>query len=90
LDFDKINRFKLSFVIKTDLSSDEVRKQITLNAKKTLSPDLVGRYIELFDEIFTLNELNNILNWVQGSHELIAQLKNIVVNNFKLEYGLLE
>jgi hypothetical protein len=90
LDFDKINRFQLGFVIKTDLTSNEVRNKISSTAQKTLSPDLVQRYISLFDEIYTLNELRNILDWVQKSHELIAQLKEIIINCFKLEYGLLD
>jgi hypothetical protein len=90
LDFDKINRFQLSFVIKTDLTSDEVRDQISSTAQKSLSPDLVQRYVGLFDDIYTLNELRSILDWVQKSHELIAQLKEIIINCFKLEYGLLD
>lgn len=90
LDFDKINRFGLSFVIKTELSSGEVREQITINAQKSLGAELVVRYINLFDDIYTLNELKSILDWVQKSHELITQLKEIIINCFKLEYGLLD
>lgn len=90
LDFDKINRFELSFVIKTDLSSDEVREQIANNAQRSLDAELVARYINLFDDIYTLNELKSILDWVQKSHELIIQLKEIIINCFKLEYGLLD
>lgn len=90
LDFDKINRFELSFVIKTELSSDEVREQIKINAQKSLGAELVVRYINLFDDIYTLNELKSILDWVQKSHELIIQLKEIIINCFKLEYGLLD
>ncbi|KZY62510.1 type II restriction endonuclease [Oleiphilus sp. HI0061] len=90
LDFDKINRFSLSFVIKTDLSEADVRKEIEANAKKELKEDLVDLYISLFDEIYTVNELKEILTWVSQSHELISQLKEIVINCFKLEYGLLD
>jgi hypothetical protein len=90
LDFDKINRFQLSFVIKTELSSDEVREQISINAQRSLDAELVVRYINLFDDIYTLNELKSILDWIQKSHELITQLKEIIINCFKLEYGLLD
>lgn len=90
LDFDKINRFQLSFVIKTDLTSDEVRSQISSAAQKLLTRDLVQRYVGLFDDIYTLNELRSMLDWIQKSHELIAQLKEIIINTFKLEYGLLD
>lgn len=90
LDFDKINRFQLSFVIKTELSSDEVREQIESTAQKSLDAKLVARYIRLFDDIYTINELKSILGWIQQSHELIIQLKEIIINCFKLEYGLLD
>jgi hypothetical protein len=90
LDFDKINRFQLSFVIKTERSSDEVREQISSNAQRSLDAELVVRYVNLFDDIYTLNELKSILDWIQKSHELITQLKEIIINCFKLEYGLLD
>jgi hypothetical protein len=90
LDFDKVNRFSMSFVIKTGLTTQEVREQIEKNAKNDLSEALVNKYIVLFDDIFTTNELRRILDWVSSSHELTAQLKDIVINCFKLEYGLLD
>jgi len=90
LDFDKINRFQLSFVIKTDLTSEAVREQISSTAKKSLPSDLVQRYVSLFDDIYTLNELRIILDWVQRSNDLVSKLKEIIINCFKLEYGLLD
>lgn len=90
LDFDKINRFSMSFVIKTELSKQKVREQIEKNAKNDLAEEVVDKYIQLFDDIFTTNELRSILNWISSSHELISELKAIVINCFKLEYGLLE
>jgi len=90
LDFDKINRFPMSFVIKTELSVLEVRNLIEKNAKNDLDGDIVDKYIQLFDDIFTTNELRSILNWISSSHGLISELKKIVINCFKLEYGLLD
>ena len=90
LDFDKINRFPLSFVIKTGLSMDEVREQILNNAKKEMPLEQAENYVSLFDEIFTLHELKSILDWIKSSDILIKELKEIVINCFKLEYGLLE
>ena len=90
LDFEKINRFSLSFVIKTDMSIDEVRTQIEADASKNMPEAMVSIYIALFDDIFTLNELNSVLDWVKSEPHLIAELKEIVINCFKLEYGLLD
>lgn len=90
LDFDKINKFKLSFVIKTELSASEVIEKIRRDANSVLDPQKVDSYISLFDEIFTLHELREILRYISSSHLRIAQLKEIVINCFKLEYGLLD
>jgi hypothetical protein len=90
LDFEKINRFSMSFVIKTDMSVDEVRTQIKTDAEKIMPDDIVLIYLGLFDDIYTLNELNSILDWVKSTPVLIAELKEIVINCFKLEYGLLD
>lgn len=90
LDFEKINRFSMSFVIKTELSTHEVKDQIEENAKIELGNQVANKYIQLFDDIFTTNELRSILNWISSSHELTAELKAIVINCFKLEYGLLD
>lgn len=90
LDFEKINRYSLSFVIKTELSVDEVREQIASDAKKVMAEEQVSIYTNLFDDIYTLHELKSILDWVKSSSELITELKEIVINCFKLEYGLLD
>lgn len=90
LDFDKVNRFKLSFVIKTDLTISQVREKIKFDAQRALAPDAVNLYVNLFDDIFTINELNEILRRISCSHDFINQLKEIIVNCFKLEYGLLD
>lgn len=90
LDFDKTNRFKLSFVIKTKLRPEQVKERLKLDAQQELPPQTVELYTNLFDDIFTLNELNEILKWVSSSHEAISQLKEIIIDCFKLEYGLLD
>ena len=90
LDFDKVNRFPMSFVIKTDSTVNEVRDQIEKNSLDDLGKDLTNKYMNLFDNIYTLNELRVILDWASSSHDLINNLKEIVVECFKLEYGLLD
>ncbi|WP_298720445.1 hypothetical protein [uncultured Oceanisphaera sp.] len=90
LDFDKINRFPLSFVIKTDLTPDEVREQLRNASISQIGQVQSNQYLSLFDEIYTLNELREILSWVSSNHQLIRELKTIIVNCFKLEYGLLD
>lgn len=90
LDFDKINRFELSFVIKTDKSSEDVRNLIRVNALRVLTKEQVDDYMKLFDEIFTLNELQNILSSFTGNRDKINELKSIIAQAFRVEYGLLD
>ena len=90
LDFDKVNRFPMSFVIKTDLTSEEVRKRIKEDAVQQYSSQQVETYMELFDEIYTLNQLRSILEEIKMSTHSVSTLKEIVVRCFKLEYGLLD
>lgn len=90
LDFDKVNRFPLSFVIKTDLKPDEVREQIRKASTSQIGQVQSNQYLGLFDEIYTLNELREILILVSSNHQLISELKTIIINCFKLEYGLLD
>jgi hypothetical protein len=90
LDFEKVNRFPLSFVIKTNMSIDEVRVQIENDAKKIMSKDKLSIYLNLFDDIYTLHELKSILDWIKSSPKLILELKKIIIQCFKLEYGLLD
>ena len=90
LDFEKVNRFPINFVIKTDLTAKKVRAEIEENALQQYDAQQVEEYMKLFDEIYTLNELRSILEEVKKSSSLVAKLKEIVVQSFKLEYGLLD
>lgn len=90
LDFDKINRYSLSFVIKTDMSASEVRERVASDAIKVMHEELAATYINLFDDIITLNELRAVLEWIKATPELVENLQEIVIACFKLEYGLLD
>lgn len=90
LDFDKINRFPLSFVIKTTLSVDEVKEQIKFTASQEMDDPTVDRYMSLFDDIYTLNELEDYLRELSEDSNSIRQLKETIINCYQLEYGLLD
>lgn len=90
LDFDKVNRFPISFVVKTNLSSSEVRAYIFDQAKSQYSDNLVERYIPLFDEIYTNIDLKKILENISKDFLQLLDLKSIICFQFRLEYGLLD
>ncbi|GGC08950.1 hypothetical protein GCM10011352_39150 [Marinobacterium zhoushanense] len=90
LDFDKTNKFPISFVIKTELDKNSVMKLVREASVKEIGQDKADQYCQLFEEIFTLNELSSILNWIGESEELLKQLQKTIIESFKLEYGLLD
>ncbi|MBY7944997.1 hypothetical protein KW479_12890 [Vibrio fluvialis] len=89
LDLDKMSRFAITFVIKTDKTVSEVLNKIRQDANKAMDTSLVERYMGLFEEVITLNELNSALNEVLQSGQQ-AELKQTVIDNYKLEYGMLD
>ncbi|WP_145602783.1 type II restriction endonuclease [Yersinia intermedia] len=90
LDFDKINRFPISFVIKTELSPDDALGYIEENSTKSIGKDLSIKYLSLFEEVFTVPTLRDIVYSISDSNEMLIHLKEVIVENFKLEYGLLD
>lgn len=89
LDLDKMNRYPITFVIKTELNSRQVMDKIASDAVKVMNADLVGKYLSLFEEVITLNELNSALSQISQSDQLF-ELKETVISNYKLEYGMLD
>ena len=86
LDFTKLNRFPITFVIKIDDNPKNVKKIIENNAKNSLSMDVIKKYIDLFEEIITSQTLRNYFK------DLIVEkkqndFKKDLIQNYKLEYG---
>ena len=90
LDFDKMNKYKVNFVIKTELTPQEVREKIYFDAAKGMDTSLLKSYMDLFGDIYTLRDLDSILIYISKSDRHIRSLTNIIINSFKLEFGLLD
>lgn len=90
LDFDKTNKFPMSFVVKTDLDPEGAMRLIKINAEKNMGEELAQRYFGLFEEVFTLPTLRSIVGIISDSLEDLEELKRVIIENFKLEYGLLD
>ena len=57
LDFTKLNRFPITFVIKVENNPKEVMKMIKRNAQNTFSDDVIDSYMNLFEEVITSQTL---------------------------------
>lgn len=91
LDIDKIQRFPLSFVIKSTTSEAQIRLQIRAQAEKSYGVDLiVERYMEAIEEIINIPRLILILedaidkgHLTDIMHEIILQSR--VEFNYTIE-----
>lgn len=87
LDFEKLNRYPITFVIKSELGSEAVLKKIKDNASAELEQSLVNAYIKLFDGIFTTKELREIYQSIINNKTDVEAFKGEILNAFKLEFG---
>ena len=87
LDFEKINRFPLTFVIKQELTPSEVLTSINNQSKQQYEECTHNEYMSLFDEIITSITLRKYLNEILDNSSLTQSFLNELVINFKLEYG---
>lgn len=90
LDFEKVNRYPVSFVIKTPDTRDNVMDRILNDASRSgqYSPETVRMYMSLFEEVFTLNDLAHIASALPLS--ALERVKAELSLQFQLEYGLLD
>lgn len=90
LDFEKVNRYPISFVIKARGERDAIKQRIETDAIRSgrYNKEIIQIYMSLFEEIFTLNDLEAIAERI--SQKSIEQIKNQLKLQFQLEYGLLD
>lgn len=90
LDFEKVNRYPVSFVIKVDADSDDVKARIRRDAERSgqYDEEMVKAYMGLFEEIFTLKDLKVVVESL--STEALDRIKEQLSLQFQLEYGLLD
>ena len=87
LDFDKINRFPISFVVKTEMMSSEVVAKVRRESLTLYGEELVNPYMSLIEDITTNNELRLICAEMSRDPSGAVQFKKDLEVNFRLEYG---
>lgn len=88
LDIDKINRFPITFVVKTTKTPDEVRKIVIEKAKEKLKDDkVINKYNEAIEEIITLPILIDRLEEVIKHNKAKKLLKDLIVY-YKMEFNI--
>jgi len=90
LDIDKIQRYPITFVIKTEKSEDEILAQIEKNAKATYGVKaIVKRYMESIEEIINILKLRSILNDLVKD-EKVKEIMNEIILQSRVEFNYIE
>ncbi|CAI3706520.1 hypothetical protein [Clostridium neonatale] len=64
LDIEKINKFPITFVIKTEDRAKDVIKMIEKQAESMYKEETLQRYLNCFEKIITLRKLRKYLNTI--------------------------
>jgi hypothetical protein len=87
LDIDKVQRFPISFVVKTNMSHKDMRKVIRENAIKSYRvKSVVERYMEAVEEIINIDDLTSILTKLIDSGNVKSVLDEIILQS-RLEFN---
>ena len=88
LDIDKLNHYKITFVVKTEMSSEEVLKVITEQAAVSYPlPELRNKYLACFEEIITIDSLKEYMQKIIEK-QLLGDLLDELILQCKVEYNL--
>ena len=92
LDFEKVNRFPISFVVKVEADADIAKATIRSNALRSgrYAEEQVELYMTLFEELYTLPDLRRILSDLPENEASMGRMKDELALQFRLEYGLLD
>ncbi|MBF2755550.1 MAG: restriction endonuclease [Gammaproteobacteria bacterium AqS3] len=87
LDIDKVQRFPVTFVIKSSESIDVITNKISAQAKKSYGvAKIVRRYMECIEEIINVQILLNHFNKVVENNRLQNVIEEIVLQS-KVEFN---
>ena len=87
LDIDKIQRFPITFVVKSDQSADQIRAEIRGQAvQKYKIESVVESYMEAVEEIINVEDLVIAFNGIVESGELGSVMNDIIVQS-KVEFN---
>lgn len=86
LDIDKLNRYPISFVIKTEDDERTAKSKIRLAAKEMNNKEK-EIYLSLFEEIITIKRLREIFFELIESRNNAELIKENLTNSFRLEFG---
>ena len=90
LDIDKVQKFPITFVIKSDKESNEIKQQIQEQAtQKYKVPSIINKYMSCIEEIINVNDLMNIFNNLNENGKIQPVINEIIIQS-KVEFNYQE
>jgi len=87
LDIDKVQRFPITFVVKTEDSADQIKESIREQAKsKYKIKAIVDSYMSSIEEIINVPDLINHFNTIVQSNSLQQVMEEIIIQS-KVEFN---
>ncbi len=87
LDIDKLEKFPVTFVVKSTMPIDELRKSIKKGAIEQYAVDkVVEKYMDCIEEIINIDSLKQSLNKVEKENNLVNVLTEIIKQS-KVEFN---
>ena len=87
LDIDKVQRFPITFVVKSDLTPDEILRTIRSQAKsKYLIDAVVESYMSAVEEVINISDLLTAFEEVVDNGLLIDVMEEIIIQS-KVEFN---
>lgn len=87
LDIEKLNKFPITFVVKTEQKAKDVMNLIQAQAESMYEGEILERYLSCFEEIITLRKLRKYLN-VIIEHELLDKFFMDLIKYCSIEYNV--
>lgn len=87
LDIEKLNKFPITFVVKTEQKAKDVMNSIQAQAESMYEGEILERYLSCFEEIITLRKLRKYLN-VIIEHELLDKFFMDLIKYCSIEYNV--
>ena len=88
LDIDKVERYPISFVIKTTLEVDEIRSRLEDGAKEQYGVrEIVQRYMTAIEDIFNIPKLIGIFN-ILANQGRVSEVLDEIIRWSKVEFNI--
>lgn len=88
LDIDKVQCYPITFVVKSEDSSDVIKKKIKEESKKRyMVESIVQKYMDCIEEIINLSQLHNCLEEVYAKGRIQKVVDELIQQN-RLEFNI--